>query len=116
MVWEKVNNFKNKKMKFPYFLFSILCLIAVFKLPYGYYTFLRLSISVFSLVHIYHNRKDGYSILNITLLIILILFNPIVPIYLTRKIWLPIDILVGLFFFFLPYLNSKNEENYSEPV
>ena len=110
MIWEKVNNFKNKKMKFPYFLFSILCIIAVFKLPYGYYTFLRLSISIFSLVHIYQNRKDGYSILNITLLIILILFNPIIPIYLTRKIWLPIDILVGLFFFFLPYLNSKNEE------
>lgn len=76
---------------------AALMLIAIKDLPYGYYTFLRIStfLSSIALACVYSKK---YSSLFISFIIVGILFNPIIPIHLTKDIWRYINILVGIFF------------------
>lgn len=84
-------------------LISIICaallVIACFQLPIGYYTFLRIAITIGAILVILNQIKRDVNFLGITFIMIIILFNPILPIYLYNKnIWIPIDaIAAGLF-------------------
>jgi hypothetical protein len=74
--------------------------LAIFDgLPYGFFTILRFIVSI-SAIYLawlsYEYKSEQYWI--IVFIIITILFNPIIPIYLTREIWIPIDIITGIFF------------------
>ena len=72
--------------------------LAIFQLPYGYYNLLRLVVTISSGIssfNAYENEKVGIAII---FAIICLLFNPIFPIYLDKSMWIPIDILVGVFF------------------
>jgi len=76
----------------------ILLLIATLNLPYGYYTFLRIAITI-SAIYLaniaYKTKKDNWVIL---MGIVAVLFNPIFPIHLDKELWVIIDIIVaGLF-------------------
>ena len=72
--------------------------LAIANLPYGYYRFLRITITVISGINIYFEvEKENKSNL-IIFLAIAILFNPIIPIYLNKTTWIPIDFITGLFF------------------
>ena len=87
----------------PLFVFcAACCFIALLKLPIGYYTFLRIVVSLGSLVAIYNfQRVKNHSWL-IIFAIILILFNPLFPIYLHKKsIWMSLDVIVGVLFLLL---------------
>lgn len=88
---------------------SILCFVGVFNLPYGYYTFLRILVFVVSLYLILNNKSYRFS-KNIILALILagILFNPIIPIHLSKSLWRLMDSITGFFFFILL---SKIPEN-----
>lgn len=69
-----------------------LLLVALLPLPYGYYVFLRLAICAGALllaVAEYHDH--GVSIWTLVLGVLVLLFNPVIPVYLTRDIWVPID-------------------------
>lgn len=83
------------------FLLGFLLLAAILPLPYGFYTFLRLTVFLGSmfLAHTFYKQDR----LNIVLLLagIAILFNPILPVYLSRELWLPIDIVSAVIFFFV---------------
>lgn len=82
------------------FVPAALCFIAIFALPYGYYTFMRLVITGLSLYAAFnHSKKDEaqfWILLGIT-----VLFNPFIPIHLSRDTWMPIDIITGSYFVFL---------------
>ncbi len=73
-----------------------LYLIGVADLDYGYYTFLRIAslIALVSLILVYWS--ETVNALNpVTIIggVILILFNPIFPIYLDKEIWVVLDII-----------------------
>jgi hypothetical protein len=75
-----------------------LLLFAMGSLPYGYYQFLRIAITIIASVNAFHFFKSENKIPFILFLAIAILYNPILPIYLTKSIWIPINLISGLFF------------------
>ena len=84
----------------PFLTISIwLLFIAVIPvLPYPFYLLLRLIVSIACLFAYFKTRNIYYRKwwTRPALLTIGILFNPIVPVHLTRFLWLPIDIICGI--------------------
>jgi len=69
-------------------------------LPYGYYTFLRWIVAVSAVIAALAsyrvNNSTNWKV--IAMGVTAILFNPLAPVWLSRPIWLPIDLLAaGLF-------------------
>lgn len=78
---------------------GVLLSLAIFPFPYGYYSFLRLAVFVggsFLSYQLYQHKSVGWAVV---LACIAILFNPLIPVYLTREIWLPIDLICAVLFF-----------------
>lgn len=103
----------------PFLTFCALCCFAgIFRLPIEYYTFLRIIVSVGALFILYHTLSSKQLYFNIIFFIILILFNPVFPIYLYRKnLWIPIDVITGILFLlvtFIKKVEQKKEEEISE--
>lgn len=91
---------KNRPHVIPAVIGVILLLIAVLPLDYGYYTFLRwmiCGISAYIAVKAYQWKTEWVTWVFGA---IAVLFNPIIPIYLTKEIWQPIDLGVALLFSF----------------
>ena len=80
----------------------LLILAPLIALPYGFYTLLRLIVSVTAGFIIFHNYKGAGGINEITILfaLILILYNPIIPVHLSREIWLPINFITSAIYFY----------------
>lgn len=75
---------------------AALLLLALADLPYGYYTLLRLlvcAVGAYGAYLAYSMNRQGWTW---TLGAIAVLFNPIIPIYLEREAWAPIDIGVAV--------------------
>lgn len=105
----------------PFLTFcAICCFVGIFKLPIEYYTFLRVLVSAGALVVIYNALVFKTQYWSTIFIIILILFNPVFPIYLYRKnIWIPIDTITGILFLligFVEKLESKKEEEATEEI
>jgi len=97
------------KNHYPIIIVTILLFIGVFKLPYGYYTFLRLVVSFAAGFLTYLYFKNNNKLWTIIFGLTTVLFNPVFPIYLNRSIWGVIDIVVGIIFL----VSIKNEIKYS---
>jgi predicted membrane protein len=80
--------------------------------PYGFYTLLRLIVCGSTGYVAYKEKRH-----RVALIIIAILFNPIVPVYLIRAIWIPIDLCVGIYLLILSkkFSGIKGEENETVP-
>lgn len=79
-----------------------LCIVPFFKFPYGIYTLLRIVVTLSAAFIIYDNYKKTINV-NTTIVlfsIILIVFNPIFPIRLSREIWLPTDLITAAIYFY----------------
>ncbi len=66
--------------------------IAAFDLPYGYYQFLRIAVTIWGIITLYklHNQEPANKHTSIITLIsggIAILYNPLIPVHLTKDIW-----------------------------
>ncbi len=99
----------------PFLTFCALCcFIGIFRLPIEYYTFLRILVSAGALLVLYNTLTFKQHYFSIIFLIILILFNPVLPIYLLRKsVWIPIDVVTGILFLligFVEKIEQKKEE------
>ncbi len=78
---------------------SVLLFFGLFNLPIGYYTFLRIIVTIGAVSIIVTEFKNDFSFWIIAFGIIGILFNPIIPIYLNDKtVWTLIDLLAGILF------------------
>jgi hypothetical protein len=79
---------------------AALLFIALLRLPIGYYTFLRLAVTVGAVTFIYHHaRRSGLGWWVLVFGALALLFNPIWPVYLgDRSLWAPINILGGAVF------------------
>lgn len=90
-------------MKYLIIIAALFCFIGIFELPYTYHTVLRVFVSFMAFVIIV-NELRSRSFWLITFLLILILFNPIFPIYLyLRPFWVIIDVAAGLLFLYYFY-------------
>lgn len=90
---------------------ALCCFVAILPLPLFYYAFLRIIVFIASGVVVYYfgRQKEFYWV--IVFGIILILFNPILPIHLYLKsIWIPIDIVTGILFLLLVVFRRKQKE------
>jgi len=76
---------------------AILLFLAFLELPYGYYTLLRLVVTGVSLYAAFGLLEKG-SVNFWVMLAIAVLFNPLIPVHLSKEIWVPIDIIVGIYF------------------
>lgn len=88
--------------------------LAVFSFPIGYYTLLRLVVSLTAGLLCFKLNKDDNTLLIVISGIIALLFNPIYPIYLGEKsIWMPLDIITACFFVYgaITYKSSKSIES-----
>lgn len=93
----------NKKIEFniyPAIVASIMLLLCLLPLPYGFYTLLRwvvTAVSVYYAYILYVAQKKGVWMW--LLIGIALLFNPLAPVYLGAKIvWNIIDVVVAGFF------------------
>jgi hypothetical protein len=76
---------------------AILLILAVFSWPYGYYIFLRWAISAIAVYVAYalSESKDNKLWIFVGVMVV---FNPVVPIYLERSLWIVIDFVSAGFF------------------
>lgn len=91
-------------------------LLATASLPIGYYTFLRIVVTICSVAVLVNELEKGITIWIILFGLIAILFNPIFPIYLgSKKDWLPLDISCAILFvvkaFSIRHRNKKYESS-----
>lgn len=92
-------------------LCAICCFVAVFRLPIEYYTILRILISMGALLVLYNAVRFKQYYFSLIFLFILILFNPVFPIYLYRKsIWIPMDIITGILFLLIAFVEKPEEK------
>jgi len=77
---------------------TIMLLLAIPDLPYGYYTLLRwvVTTSAIFLVYISHQLEKKFWLF--LMAIIALLFNPIAPIHLDKETWAIIDLVVAIIF------------------
>ena len=93
---------KNSLALFLLIPAALLIIAPLLSFPYGFYTLLRLIVSVTAGFIIYHSYKGagGVNEISIIFTLILILYNPIIPVHLTREIWMPINFITsGIYFY-----------------
>ena len=79
---------------------AALLVIAVLPLPYAYYTFLRLFVCAASAYLAYQHfvHEDSVDRWVVLLVAIALLYNPFIPIYLTREIWILANLITATTF------------------
>lgn len=96
-------------LKIPYLIVIALSLLALAPMPYGYYIFLRIAVTACAAMTAYLKyQMSDRSLLVWVCVGVAILFNPIIPIHLTRGIWMVINVAVAALFGFLLYKTPKN--------
>ena len=76
-----------------------LLIIGLIDLPIGYYTLLRIIVTIGSLTVVVSELENRLNLWVIAFGLMAILFNPLIPIYLNnRAAWMPIDIIAGIIF------------------
>lgn len=86
-------------MKSLALLSAVVLLLALAPLPIGYYTFLRIAVTLSAAIMI-SKEINSINMWCILFGITAIIFNPIIPIYLYQKsLWMPIDIAAAILFF-----------------
>ncbi len=75
---------------------AAMLVLALADLPYGYYTLLRIAVCAVGAYGAYLAYSAGRHGWTWTFGAIAVLFNPIIPVYLDRETWAPIDVGVGL--------------------
>ena len=105
------NNKKGKGVVGIIIVAAVMLIVAMFRLPIGYYIFLRIFVFATSVIWIFQNLSDGLSFSNIVTAIIGILFNPVFPVYLHSKgTWSVIDFISALWFIFLLVCMLRNRK------
>lgn len=100
----------NKIIKNWYlFIPTILLLIAVGDLDYGYYEILRIIVTIFATVFVYMFKAFENISLMIIMIIVAILFNPILPIHLDKDTWVFLDFISSILFLISAISVMKNQ-------
>ncbi|NOX37702.1 MAG: hypothetical protein GXO78_09215 [Calditrichaeota bacterium] len=84
--------------RFTRYMIATLLMIAIADLPYGYYIFLRIAVTLVAITMANMAYRQKHSYWMMLFIAIAILFNPIIPVYLDKEIWIVIDLVVALLF------------------
>tara|TARA_B110000444_G_C18700959_1_gene528939 strand:- start:212 stop:484 length:273 start_codon:yes stop_codon:yes gene_type:complete len=77
--------------------------VGVLNMPYGYYRLLRIIVTISSALYCFQFFEKNKMNMVYLFGFIAILFNPLIPIFFNKEIWIVIDIVVsGLFLYFNP--------------
>lgn len=93
----------RQDVKLVSLLLSLLLVFALLPLPYGYYTFLRLAVfggGLFIAYQLYEKNLHSWSIF---VVLPILLFNPVIPIYLSREVWLVLDLFTACLFSYIGF-------------
>lgn len=100
------------KIESIFIVCSALLILGTFDLPIGYYTFLRIFVSLTSIIAIVRASAVGSVLWQITFILVGILFNPIIPVYFNDKeAWVLIDIFVAALFFIIYFSFDQKLKN-----
>ncbi|WP_443945118.1 DUF6804 family protein [Pedobacter sp. AW1-32] len=95
---------------------AIACFFSILRFPIFYYHVLRLIVSTGAFVVIVVLLQKRIYVWLPVFLTILILFNPLYPIYLYRKaIWVPIDIITGILFLLIAFFKKNKSALPAKP-
>lgn len=114
-MFNKINQeLDTKKKKFIpqdiiIFVGSIVLFAGVFDLPYTYYNFLRVLISMISIYAIISKYKTS-KIMLLFFMVSLSLFNPIWKFSVEKNIWKIIDFIFGIVFMYASYYQNNGIE------
>jgi hypothetical protein len=87
-----------------------LLFLGIANLPSGYFTFLRIVVTIGAVAAIISEIDNGVNFWVVAFAIIAILFNPLLPIYLDDKsAWMPIDIIAAVLFLVKSFTLKKTE-------
>lgn len=95
-------------VKYLLFIGASALFIAIFSLPYGYYVLLRWCVSTIAGYAAYLSYEKKRENIAYILSAIVVLFNPIFPVYLSKGIWVVLDMIV-LFIFLYVAGETKND-------
>jgi hypothetical protein len=98
-----------KNLKTYLLIACALLLIAVAPMPYGYYQFMRIVVTLVASINAFELYNKSKSVLFVVFVSIIILYNPIIPIHLNKETWMPIN-LITVVFFGVFALVHKNKE------
>ena len=101
----------NKNFVYLFFLIPSILLFSapLISFPYGFYTMLRIIVTLTSAIIIYQSYKKS-NIFNeyaIIFSLIMILYNPFIPVYLSREIWLPINFVTSGIYLYALFKSKK---------
>jgi len=83
------------KMKTTAYILGVSALLGALNLPIGYYTFLRVLVTLGAFWILYNTNDNKIAGWDFFLIISAIIFNPVMPIYLNKDLWIIIDIITG---------------------
>ena len=86
--------------QFVWLVPAVLLVIAVARLPYGYYTFTRIVVCGAAILIAVIGLKDRsvFPVWSIPMAVIAVLFNPLLPIHLVRATWFYLDLGAAIVF------------------
>lgn len=82
---------------------AVALVLAILSLPYGYYQLLRFGIFAAGIYCGIKLKSAGDEKLAYGLFAVALAFNPFLPVFLSREIWLPIDLICAALFGFVAY-------------
>ncbi|GMV36066.1 MAG: hypothetical protein AMXMBFR61_05740 [Fimbriimonadales bacterium] len=88
--------FRERPHFVPCVVAGVLCLIAIADWPYAYYTVLRVVTSVSAAVAAWVAVRASVAWAVWVLGVVALLFNPIVPVHLTKEVWRMLDATAGI--------------------
>lgn len=94
-------------------LIAAILFISIAKLPYIFYTFMRIVVPFLSCLYLLFIfiLKEGLSVMHIPNILITVLWNPFLPVYHDKETWIIIDIVFGVLqlgmAFYTYYLEKK---------
>ena len=88
---------------------SCLLLIGLMNLPIGFYTVLRIVVTIGSIAVVVKEFENGINFWVITFGMTAIIFNPIIPVYLHDKVvWMPVDLLCAIMFLIKAFQSKQS--------
>ena len=94
-------------------IISAILLFSIGDLPYGFYTFMRIVVPILSVIYLFFAflLTDEFNLMMIPNILIVILWNPLIPVYLDKETWVIIDVIFGICELGIAYYAYKLEKN-----
>ena len=84
--------------------------IACFNLPIGFYTLLRIVVTLGALSVLFKEFQKDVNLLGIAFIGVAVFFNPIIPIHLYEKPYcIPVDFITGCLFLYYGFKNTNSK-------